>query len=220
MTSATTASAPLDMRGKTITTYIAYYAAQRLAALAEGDTLEMVTDTADAIDNDIRAWCRATGHQLATVTAAGPQRRYVIVKGKPRPPGHRLAAVISDAGLEELLSPLGFALAAALEGVEVSLYFQGPAVRVLARGFTEKLHGRNRPFSRLARAGLAKAGHVPAQDKIHQLQALGARLYICGPSMQHFHVAQADIAFEDVTVAEYLTFTEAMTSADIHLFIQ
>ena len=38
--------------------------------------------------------------------------------------------------------------------------------------------------------------------------------------MQHFHVAAADIAFGDVTVAEYLTFTEAMANADIHLFVQ
>jgi predicted peroxiredoxin len=100
------------------------------------------------------------------------------------------------------------------------LYFQGPAVRVLAKGFTEKLRGWRRPFSRFARAGLAKTGHVPAAEKIRQLQALGARLYVCGPSMQHFRMKQADIAFSDVTIAEYLTFTEAMTSADIHLFVQ
>ena len=74
----------------------------------------MVTDAGDAIDNDIRAWCHATGHQLASAA-----------------PG-------------------------------------GPAVRVLARGF----------------------------------------------------MTQADIAFPNVTVAEYLTFAEAMASADIHLFVQ
>jgi predicted peroxiredoxin len=102
----------------------------------------------------------------------------------------------------------------------VSLYFQGPAVRALTKGFTEKLPGWRRPFSRFARAGLAKAGHVPAQDKIGQLQSLGGHLYACGPSMQHFHVAPADIAFDEVTIAEYLTFTEAMADADIHLFVQ
>jgi len=220
MTSTTSISASLDMRGKTITTYIAYQATQRLAAMAEGDTLELLTDTGDAISNDLRAWCHATGHQLASGVIAGTHCRYVIIKGAPQPAGKRLAAVISDPGLEELLSPLGFVLAAALEGVDVSLYFQGPAVRVLAKGFTEKLHGWNRPFSRFARAGLAKAGHVPASEKVRQLQSLGAHLYLCGPSMQHFRMRQADIAFGDVTIAEYLTFTEAMTSADIHLFVQ
>ena len=98
--------------------------------------------------------------------------------------------------------------------------FQGPAVRVLAKGFTEKLHGPGRAFSRFARAGLAKAGHIPAQEKIGQLQALGAHLYICGPSMQHFNVAKTDLAFDDVTIAEYLTFMEIMANADIHVFVQ
>ncbi len=31
--------------------------------------------------------------------------------------------------------------------------------------------------------------------------------------MQHFDVAKADLAFDDVTIAEYLTFMEIMTAA-------
>ncbi len=210
----------LDMRGRTITTFIAYGAARRLADLVDGQTLELLTDAGDDIDNDIRAWCRARGQELVSAERIEGTCRYLIGKRSSRPSGRRLAAVVSDPGLEELLSPLGFALAAALEGVEVSLYFQGPAVRVLTKGFTEKLHGPGRPFSRFARAGLTKAGHIPAQEKIGQLQTLGAHLYVCGPSMRHFKVAKTDLAFDDVTVAEYLTFMEAMASADIHLFVQ
>ncbi len=37
--------------------------------------------------------------------------------------------VLSSVGLEELRSPLEFALGAALEGIQVNLYFQGPAAR-------------------------------------------------------------------------------------------
>jgi predicted peroxiredoxin len=150
-------SASLDMRGRTITTFIAYQAAQQLSSVAEGDTLELLT---------------------------------------------------------------GFALAAALEGAEVWLYFQGPAVRVLAKGFTEKLHGPGRPFSRFARAGLARSGHIPAAEKISQLRVLGARIYACGPSMKHFKVARSDLAFDGVTIAEYLTFAQVMARADIHVFVQ
>jgi predicted peroxiredoxin/TusA-related sulfurtransferase len=214
------AVASLDMRGKTITTFIAYQAARQLAALADGETLELVTDAGEDIDNDIRAWCRAVGQALVSAERSGDTSTYVIGKAPPRRPGPRLAAVISDPGLEELLSPLGFALAAALEGAEVSLYFQGPAVRVLAQGFTEKLHGPARPFSRFARAGLTRAGHVPAQQKLGQMQALGAHLFACGPSMRHFKVTKEDLAFPGVTVAEYLTFMETLARADIQLFIQ
>ena len=213
-------STSLDMRGKTITTFIAYETLQRLAGLADGDTLDLLTDASDAIDNDIRAWCHARGQELVAAEDTDGSQRYRITKGPLRPSGKCFAAVISDAGLEELLSPLGFALAAALEGSDVSLYFQGPAVRVLASGFTEHLHGPGRAFSRFARAGLTRAGHLPAQEKLRQLRALGARLYACGPSMQHFKVAKGDLAFDGVTIAEYLTFIEAMAHADVNVFVQ
>ncbi len=218
--STTTITTSLDMRGRTITTFIAYEAHRRLADLTDGDTLELITAAAEDIDNDIRAWCRTTGKDLVAVERTATACRYVITKRPSRPSGRRFAAVISDPGLEELLSPLAFSLAAALEGVDVSLYFQGPAVRVLTKGFTEKLHGVGRPFSRFARAGLDRAGHVAAQQKIRQLQALGAHLYLCGGSMSHFHVAKTDLAFDGVTIAEYLTFMEVMAGADIHLFVQ
>src|SRR5208282_730822 len=216
----TMARTSLDMRGKTITTFIAYETLKQLGDLTDGESLELLTDAGEEIDNDIRAWCRTRGQELTAAGHNDGSQQYVITKQPLRPSGKRYAAVISDAGLEELLSPLAFALAAALEGSDVSLYFQGPAVRVLAKGFTEHLHGPGRPFSRFARAGLTRAGHIPAQEKLGQLQALGARLYACAGSMQHFKVARTDLAFSDVTVAEYLTFMETMASADINVFSQ
>jgi predicted peroxiredoxin/TusA-related sulfurtransferase len=207
------------MRGRTITTFIVFEAARRLADPPDGQVLELLTDAGDDIDSDVHAWCRATGQEVESADLGDAARRYAITKRPRRSTGKHFAAVISDPGLEELLSPLGFALAAALEGIDVSLCFQGPAVRVLTEGFAEKLHGPGRPFSRFARTGLTGAGHIPAQDKIRQLRALGARLYVCGPSMRHFKVAKADLAFDDVTVAEYLTFMEIMAKADIHAYV-
>ncbi len=208
----------LDLRGKTITTFILYEAHHALQNRAVGDRIELVTDAFPAIDPDVEAWCRTTGNPLIEMVVDGEARRYVIENGPQRRSGHKLAAVISDDGLFELLSPLGFALAAALEGDDVSIYFLGPAVRVLAEGYTAKMHGPGRPFSRFARSGLAKVGHIAPQDKITQLQELGAQLYACGPSMDHYKVDQADLAFDDVIVSEYLTFMEQMHSADIHLY--
>ena len=213
-------AAPLDLRGKSISTFIAYEVLRRLFGLADGETLEVLTDAREEIDNDLRAFCRTRGQEITAATQANGSQRYTITKRPLRASGKRYAAVISDPGLEELLSPLAFALAAALEGSDVSLYFQGPAIRVLAKDFTEHLHGPGRPFSRFARAGLTKAGHIPAQEKLRQLQALGARLYACAGSMQHFKVAKTDLAFDDVTLAEYLTFMEIMAGADVNVFLQ
>jgi TusA-related sulfurtransferase len=143
------------MRGKTITTFVAYETLKRLGDLADGEKLEVLTDAREEIDNDIHAWCRTRGQELAAAGRAGGSQQYVITKRPLRASGKRLAAVISDAGLEELLSPLAFALAAALEGSDVSLYFQGPAVRVLATGFTEHLKG---PALQPVRSGRARQG--------------------------------------------------------------
>lgn len=215
-----TAREPLDMRGKTITTFILFEIVAKLDDLQEGESLRVLTDEDEAIDNDIRAWCRATGTELSVSEEEGERRSYEIVKAPPRPRAGRLAMVVSKPGLEELLSPLGFALAAALEGVEVHIYFQGPAVRVLRAGFKEKLPGLNRPFSRFARKGLAKAGHVPAQEKLRQLRRLEGRFYLCGPSMKHFRVTKSELIFDDLPVVEYATFMEVMKGANIHIFVQ
>ncbi len=210
----------IDMRGKKITTFILYDAVMKLREMKEGDVLEIITEDFEPIESDIRAWCRMTGHNLLDVERAPGQERYCVQKGALKEEERKLAVVISDAGLEELLSPLGFALAAALGGTDVHLYFQGPAVKVLQKDFKETLHGIGRPFSRFARKGLAEIGHIPPQDKLRQLKELGAHIYLCGPSMEHFGVKRDELIFDDVIVSEYLTFMEVMGKADIHIFLQ
>lgn len=76
---------------------------------------------------DLEAWCRATGLELVDVRKNGKRYRLTFRKDAPRPNSHRAAVVVSADGLEELLSPPGFALAAALGGARVAVYLQGPA---------------------------------------------------------------------------------------------
>lgn len=45
----------LDLRGRTITTFIAYEIHDALSVLDEGDRIEVVTDAFTAIDTDLRA---------------------------------------------------------------------------------------------------------------------------------------------------------------------
>lgn len=51
------------------------------------------------------------------------------------------------------------------------------------------------------------------------LRSLGAHLYVCGPSMEHYKVRSSDLAFDGVIVAEYLTFMEVMGNADVHVYV-
>ena len=210
----------VDGRGRSVSTAILYEVAQAMRELAPGAPIKVRTDSLPAVDSDIRAWCRTTGHQLVDVEELADARDYLVRKaGKVREqPGW--AIVISNPGLEELLSPLGFALAAALGGSAVAIYFQGPAVRVLTRSFSEKLPGWKRPFSVFARRGLDRAGHPPPHQKLRQLADLGARIYICGPSMTHFTVTADDLFLSGIEIAAYPTFVEQMNTAGVQVFLQ
>lgn len=214
-----TAKTSIDMRGKTITTFILYDAVKQLQKMSDGEVLEIVTDNYAAIESDMNAWSRMTGQKLLEVEKNTAYHRYYVEKAPFKKQGKTLAIVISNSGLEELISPLGFALGAALEGLDVSLYFQGPAVRVLKKGFKGQLKGFSKPFSGFARKGMAQTGHIPPQDKIRQLKDLGAHVYLCGPSMDHFGVKQDELIFDDVIIAEYLTFMEIMANADIQFYL-
>jgi predicted peroxiredoxin/TusA-related sulfurtransferase len=210
----------VDGRGRSISTAILYEVACALRGLAPGDVISVRTDSLPAVDSDIRAWCRTTGHELVQVVEADDARDYAIRKPAEVRQQPGWAIVISNPGLEELLSPLGFALAAALAGSPVAIYFQGPAVRVLTRSFSERLRGWRRPFSSFARRGLDRAGHPPPHEKLRQLEDLGARIYICGPSMDHFKVAADDLFLSGVQIAAYPTFVEEMNGAGVQVFLQ
>lgn len=214
------ANRSIDMRGKTITPFIVYKAMQNLKDMKEGEVLEVNTDNFEAIENDINAWCRMTGYGLVEMETGNNYQRYYIKKTNTKKRERKLAMIISDPGLEKLISPLGLALSAALSGTDVYIYFQGPAVRVLKKNFKAKLSGIQKPFSSFARKGMAKVGHLPPQDKLRQLKEFGAHIYICGGSMDPFGVKKSDLIFDDVIVAEYLTFLEIMDSADINIFLQ
>ncbi len=217
----TTPLASIDVRGRTISTFVVYEAISRLRGMSEGEILEIVAEPFSPLDSDIAAWCRITGHRLVGTSRQADRHVFQVQKAAPAAgERQRLALIVSEAGLEEMLSPLAFALAAALSGDLVHIYFQGPAVRVLKRGFREKLSGLMRPFSAFARRSLARQGHVPPQEKLRQLRELDARFYACAGSMEHFGVSADEFIFEDVTVCEYLTFMEVIRSADTAFLLQ
>ncbi|MDH3247906.1 MAG: hypothetical protein OEQ47_03050 [Acidimicrobiia bacterium] len=214
-----TAKRSVDGRGKTITTFVVFSAATELEKMTESEELEVLTDEFEPFEHDSEAWCLRRGHVLRKSERTSEGHRFVIEKGSASRPGTSLAMVISSAGLEELLSPLGSALGAALEGVDVHLYFQGPAVKVLTTGFQPRLKGWGRPFTRFAAAGIAKSGHVPPREKLDQIRQLGGRLYLCGGSIPYFKVRREDVIYPDVPIIEYLSFVPIMERADIQLYI-
>ena len=209
----------IDLRGKTITTFIAFELHRALEPLEVGDRITVVTDAAPAIETDMQSWTRIRGHRLVSLEQIGDRFTFEVEKGASTTPPRAVAVVISTEAMLELLSPLAFALGAALEGHQVSLYFQGPGIRVLSSGYRPHLSGWSRPFTRFARKGIEVAGHIAPHDKLRQLLELGARVYACGPSMDRFGVAPDQLAFPDITIAEYLTFVDVMVNADAQFYV-
>jgi predicted peroxiredoxin len=106
------------------------------------------------------------------------------------------------------------------DGLEVHLFIQGPAVRILKRNHRPRLSTWwARPFSRFAARGVAATGHLPPQEKHRQLHGLGARIYMCAPSMQHFKVDPDELIFDDLPMIEYLSFVPVMERAGVQIYV-
>ena len=198
----------LDLRGTGLTTEIVARAINRLDAMKPGEALSIQVDAGEAIDNDLRSWCEATGNHLVRVDDNGDSRIYVIEKGVSMSVVHRLALVISSPDPDHLEAPLSLALAAALEDVDVSIFFEGPAVRLLA-----PLPDRGRRRLRRARTRTLSEAH----DRLQQIHDLGGHLYVSERALAEFGLSDVELAFERIIHAEYLTFLPVMEEADIQL---
>jgi len=209
----------LDLSGKHISVYVLNEVIRQMNDPREEKTIQIKVDSYEALQADLQAWGRITGNPWELIESTEDYMIYRLERGQKPVSRKKFALILSNAGLEELLSPLGFAWAAAVSGREVHIYFQGPAVRILRKGFKEKLKGIGAPFSVFARKGLSSIGHIPPQEKLRELKNLGAKFYVCQPSMDHFKVKKPDLIFPDAILAEYVTFLEIINEADIRFFL-
>lgn len=200
----------LDMRGNGMTTDIVARAINRLDEIAHGESLALTVDAGEAIDNDLRAWCEATGNHLLRVEESGDSSTYHIEKGVPVAVVHRMALVVSSDDHSHLAAPLSLALAAALEGVEVAIFFEGDAVSILTDRFIDG--GARRWARRLRRSARAEA-----HGQVRQIHDLGGDLYACARAVNEHKLTRADFVFDRIVQAEYLTFLPIMEEADIQL---
>jgi predicted peroxiredoxin len=211
----------MDFSGKKISAFIINGITEKFAEIKLNESVKVKTDNYTAIQSDLFAWSRITGNKVIQKENTSDCLTFEIIKSTEGiGHGKSFSIIISDKGLEELLSPLGFSLSAALSGYNVNIYFQGPAVKVLENGFKEKLKGLSSPFSGFARNGLNKIGHSPAQEKLWILEKHGAKFFVCQPSMDHFKVKEENIIFPNHIICEYFTFLEVMEKSDIKFFIQ
>jgi predicted peroxiredoxin len=211
----------IDLSGIKISNYVVLKISENLQKIRLNESVKIKTDNYKAVKQDLEAWSRISGNRVNIIENKENSLIYQIDKQvETRSNGKKYSIIISDNELGSLISPLGLSVCAALSGYQVNIYFQGPAVRVLKKGFKEKLKGFNVIFSGFARNGLAKIGNPPAQEKLKILEKLGAKFYVCQPSMNRYKVKETDIVFPNIVICEYYTFIEVMNNSELKFFLQ
>ncbi|MBI9098015.1 MAG: DsrE family protein [Spirochaetaceae bacterium] len=210
----------IDCKGKTISTFIIFYLFQGLSEIENDQYVDLIIDNTDYVKNDIVSWANYCDIQILSEEEIDGSIQIRFVKQSQINKGKSFALALAEDGLGELLSPLGFALGAALSGYDVRIFLNGPAVKIVEKGFKEKLSGFSRIFSGFARRGLNNIGHISPTQKLLQLKQLGAEIYICGPSADQFKLNRNKVIIEDVKYVEYMTIIPILAEADINFFIQ
>lgn len=131
-----------------------------------------------------------------------------------------MAVIVSTVGLEHVVYPLDKALGAAVLGMDVHVVFEGAGVRLLKRGYRARLSGlAGGVFTAMAeRVMNRQIGWPLPAESIAILEDLGARFYVCGPSMFGYGVRQEDLAITDYTVGAVVTWADLLARTDVHVF--
>ena len=210
----------VDARGTWKPYRVAYEVIKALRPLDTGSVAEVITKDDQGLLNDLGIWCRATGHELLGVQPGAGEARLLIRKAAPRRNDQTMTVIMSTASLQDAVYPLDKALAGAVLGMGVTVVFEGAAVRLLKRGYRPKLSGlAGGVFTAMVeRVMKREIGWPLPQESILILQDLGARFYLCGPSMVGYGVHEQDLIVGQYTMGAVITWADLLARSDIQIF--
>jgi len=199
---------------------VAYEVIKALRGLDTGSAVEVITKDDNGLLNDLGVWCRATGHELLTVQSGEGEARLLVSKGEPVRNDRTMTVIMSTARLEHAVYPLDKALAGAVLGMEVNVVFEGAAVRLLRRGYRPRLSGLAGGLFTAKVEGVMKKeiGWPLPQESILILEDLGARFYVCSPSMFGYGVHEQDLIVGNYTLGAVVTWADLLARSDIQIF--
>ena len=199
---------------------VAYEVIKALRGLDTGSAVEVITKDDKGLLNDLGLWCRATGHELPGEQPGQGEARVLIRKGEPVRNDQTMTVIMSTARLEHAVYPLDKALAGAVLGMDVNMVFEGAAVRLLKRGYRPRLSGLAGGLftAMVERVMNNEIGWPLPQESILILQDLGARFYVCSPSMFGYGVHERDLIVGQYTMGAVVTWADLLARSDIHIF--
>jgi predicted peroxiredoxin/TusA-related sulfurtransferase len=199
---------------------VAYEVIKAMRGLDTGSVVEVITKDDQGLLNDLDVWCRATGHELLGMQPAEGEARLLIRKAEPTRIEQTMTVIMSTASLESAVYPLDKALAGAVLGMDVNMVFEGAAVRLLKRGYRPKLSGVVGGLFTAKVEGVMKdeIGWPLPQESILVLEDLGARFYVCSPSMFGYGVHEQDLIISKYTLGAVVTWADLLARSDIQIF--
>ena len=210
----------LDARGTWKPYRMAYEVIKAMRGLETGSVVEVITKDDKGLLNDLDVWCRATGHELLDMQPTAGKARLLIRKAEPARNEQTMTVIMSTASLENAVYPLDKALAGAVLGMDVNMVFEGAAVRLLKRGYRPKLSGLIGGLFTAKVEGVMKdeIGWPLPQESILMLEDLGARFYVCSPSLFGYGVHEQDLIVSKCTLGAVVTWADLLAHSDIHVF--
>jgi predicted peroxiredoxin/TusA-related sulfurtransferase len=199
---------------------VAYEVIRALRGQETGSVVEVITKDDQGLLNDLAIWCRATGHELLATQPGQGEARLLIRKGEPVRSDKTMTVIMSTANLEHAMYPLDKALAGAVLGMEVNVVFEGAAVPLLKRGYRSRLSGLVGGLFTAKVEGVMKKeiGWPLPQESILILEDLGARFYVCSPSMFGYGVHEQDLIISNYTLGAVVTWADLLARSDIQIF--
>ncbi len=210
----------IDARGTWKPYRVAYEVIKALRGRDTGSVVEVITKDDKGLMNDLGVWCRATGHELLSVQPGEGETRVLIRTGEQVRNALTMTVIMSTASLEHAVYPLDKALAGAVLGMDVNVVFEGAAVRLLKRDYRPRLSGlAGGVFTALVERVMKKEiGWPLPRESILILEDLGARFYVCSPSMFGYGVQEPELIVGTYTLGAVVTWADLLARSDIQVF--
>jgi predicted peroxiredoxin len=211
--------------------------------LADDAKIEFIVKDNAGIIEDIKRYCAVRGHGFYEIDtkvdsakdgiAMTPgTRKCGLIKhtregeneweARNRGRETSLTVIISTAAMKEVLFPLEKALAAAVLGMDVNVVFDGAGVRWVKRGYHSRLAGW-KWISWVVTGKVEDAamkydmGWTQPDESIKILEDLGAKFWVCGPSMKHYGVDTKEVMVKEWTSAGPVTWVDLLARSDVHV---
>ncbi|CZR52673.1 uncharacterized protein PAC_02550 [Phialocephala subalpina] len=221
----------VDARNTT-KSYIAIYSViKEFSHRNPESVIELLIPNSKGMLHDIATWCETTGNKLIGSefsSDGGTEDIHVVIQKGVRTgidqEGERgrekkMTVVISTADLDYVVPPLDKALAGKVLGMDVSVVFEGAGVKLLKNGYRATRSGLFGNFRTSSiETSLTNSGSPLPSEGITMLKELGAKFYVCGPSMEANGVRQEELVVEHSIVGSTVTWVSLLEHSGVNVF--